>query len=140
MLLLSLPARSAALQGILDQIVAVVGNLRLSVYSGPKPTTAAGAIDSSCVELARFSIAQPAFGAVNPSTATATVTTPPAPQSALATGQAAWFGLYTADSVRVVTGTVGIGSGFDLSVNTVAFVTGIPVTLTALTLRMPESC
>lgn len=128
-------AASAAADAVVDRIDAGAGAGTIKIYSGTIPTDADTAIGAQ-VLLATLPFSDPAFGAASNGVATANAIT--SDTSADATGTAAWARIADSDATTVMDVTVGT-SGDDINFNTVSFVAGATVSITALTYTQPKT-
>ena len=126
---------SAACDAIVDAIDGGPSAGTIKVYTGTIPTDADTAIGAQTL-LATLTFSDPAFGAASNGVATASSIT--SDTSADATGTAAWARIATSAGTTVMDVTVGT-SGEDINFNTVSFVTGATVSITALTVTVPKT-
>jgi len=136
------PRVTAALRKLqMDAIIAscASGILRVMSNAGAQPATPEASIGSAVV-LAELVMGSPAFTAVAAVASAdyvlaATAITPDA--SANASGTASWFRLWNAaGTTALFDGTVGVGAGFDLSINAVAIVAATTVSATGMSITM----
>lgn len=118
----------------LDAITTAIGTSGLlRIYDSTQPTNADTALGAQ-VKLAELAcsatFAAAASGGVLTANAISTDT------AADATGTASWFTLTTSAGVRIVDGTVGVGSTFDLNINSTAISSGASVAVTSLTITI----
>ena len=126
----------AAANAGVDAIAALLNNGYLRIYDGSQPTDANTAIVTQ-VLLAELRFGATAFGGGAAGVATANAIT--ADSDANATGTAAWFRCLKSDGTTVVMdGTVGTSSS-DLNMNSVAIQIHAQVSVTAMTLTLPEA-
>lgn len=114
-------------------------NATLTIYSGTPPANVDAALSGNTV-LAELEMSNPAFGAavdINPG-ARATANAITSDSSANATGTATFFRILDRNNTPRIQGTVGT-SGSDLNFNSVAFSSGATVSITSLTVTMPEA-
>jgi hypothetical protein len=115
----------------------------LEIYSGTQPTDANTAIGAQ-VLLATLAFSATAWGTPvasgSPGSRTVTMTANTITgANAGATGTAAWARMYASNGTTVVADcSVGTAST-DIVLNTVALVSGIPVSVTSLTITRPET-
>lgn len=111
----------------------------IAIYSGSVPTDADTALGAQTL-LAELTFSDPAFGSAADDTPGGLLTadTITADSSADATGTASFFRLRDSDDNVVCQGSVGT-SGEDLNFNTVSFVSGSEIDVTAFTILLPES-
>lgn len=128
-------AASAAANAVVDLIDAGAGAGTIKIYSGTIPTNADTAIGAQ-VLLATLTFSDPAFGNAADGVATASAIT--SDTSADATNTAAWARIADSTGATVMDVTVGT-SGDDINFNTVSFVTGATVAITALTYTQPKT-
>lgn len=129
-------AMLTALKSAIDAGTAAV----IEIYTGTQPTDADTAIGAQTL-LATLTMNATAFGAVGDDTPGAIMTAAAITDdsSADATGTAAWFRMLTqTGGTTILDGSVGT-SNADLVMNTVAITAGSTVSITAMTIRMPES-
>lgn len=126
---------SAAADAVVDRIDAGAGAGTIKIYTGTIPTDADTAVGAQTL-LATLTFSDPAFGAASNGVATASAIT--SDTSADATGTAAWARIADSTGTTVMDVTVGT-SGEDINFNTVSFVTGATVAITALTYTQPKT-
>jgi hypothetical protein len=126
---------SAACDAIVDAIDGGAGAGTIKIYSGTIPTDADTAIGAQ-VLLATLTFSDPAFGAAANGVATASAIT--SDTSADATNTATWARIASSTPTTIMDVTVGT-SGDDINFNTVSFVTGATVAITALTVTVPKT-
>jgi hypothetical protein len=126
-----------------DALAALCNSGTINIYDGTQPTDANTAVSSQNL-LATLTFGATAFGASAATgtapnrKATATANSITADSSADATGTATWFRAIESDASTVVyDGTVGT-SGCDLNLATTSIVEGEAVSVTSLTLSVPE--
>lgn len=85
--------------------------------------------------LATMTFGATAFGSASSGVATANAITS---GTAVATGTAATYAIQTSGSADVITGAVGT-SGADINFPTLAFVSGVSIGLSSLTITVPAS-
>jgi len=111
------------------------------IYSGTAPALCDDALSGNTV-LAELELSNPAFGGavdVTPG-ARATANAIASDPVANATGTASFFRAFDRDNIARFQGNVtATGGGGMLEVNTVSFVAGATVQITALTVTMPEA-
>ena len=127
-------AASAAADAVVDRID-TGGAGTIKIYTGTIPTDADTAIGAQ-VLLATLTFSATAFGAASNGVATAAAIT--SDTSADATGTAAWARIASGAGTTQMDVTVGT-SGEDINFNTVSFVTGATVAITALTYTQPKT-
>ena len=128
-------AGAAALDAIVD-LIDVGGTGTLKVYADVQAATADTAVAAQ-VLCATLTFSATAFGAAttaDPSVSTAAAITDDA--AADATDTVTWFRILAGGGGAVLDGTCGT-SGADINWNTVAFVSGATVSVTALTITEP---
>jgi len=135
----NLAARAAA-DAIVDRIDLDTPPGLIRIYDGAQPTDPDTAVGGQ-TKLAELVLSNPAFGAATDGgpggLATASAITDDS--SADATGTAAWFRMVTGTTfTAVIDGEVGT-SGADINFNTVAFVISATISITSLTMTMPET-
>lgn len=112
----------------------------IRIYDGSQPTDPDTAVGAQ-VLLAQLTMSSTAFGAASDANPGGLITaaTITADSSADATGTAAWFRILTqSGGTTICDGSVGT-SGCDLNLNTTAITSGSTVSITALTVTMPEA-
>ena len=121
-----------------DRVNTGAGTARIEIRTGAQPadpdTVASGTL------LATVNLANPAFGAAadaNPG-GRITANTISDDVSADATGTAGWFRVYDRGGAAVADGEVGT-AGADLNLNTTAITAGSTVSITSMTVTMPEA-
>lgn len=115
-----------------------VAQATLVIYSGSVPALVDTALGAQVV-LAQLPMSNPAFGAAadaNPG-ATATAASITSDTAADATGTASFFRILDRNGTARIQGTVGT-SGAELILNSVAITIGTQVSVTSLTITMPE--
>lgn len=134
----SLPqtVRQAACDAIVDLADAGAGAATIVIYDGAEPDVDSAA---SGTLLGTLTMSDPAFGAASTAgTATANAITDDS--SADATSTATYFRVLDSDSTVVYQGDVGAtGSGASLELNTVSITALSPISISALTLQVPEA-
>lgn len=128
-------AASAAADAVVDRIDAGAGAGTIKIYTATIPTDADTAIGAQTL-LATLTFSDPAFGSASNGVATASAIT--SDTSADATGTAAWARIADSNGTTVMDVTVGT-SGEDINFNTVSFVSGATVAITALTYTQPKT-
>lgn len=118
-----------------DAVVDLLDGGTIKIYTGTQPATADTAIGAQ-VLLATLTFGTPAFGSAAAGVATANAITQDS--SADATGTATWFRVATSGAATTFDGEVGT-SGADLNFNSVSFVTGAAVSITAFTYTQSKS-
>lgn len=127
-------AASAAADAVVDRID-TGGAGTIKIYTGTIPTDADTAVGAQTL-LATLTFSATAFGAASNGVATAAAIT--SDTSADATGTAAWARIANGAGTTQMDVTVGT-SGEDINFNTVSFVTGATVAITALTYTQPKT-
>ena len=127
-------AASAAADAVVDRID-TGGAGTIKIYTGTIPTDADTAVGAQTL-LATLTFSGTAFGAASNGVATASAIT--SDTSADATGTAAWARIANGAGTTQMDVTVGT-SGDDINFNTVSFVTGATVAITALTYTQPKT-
>ena len=127
-------AASAAADAVVDRIDSG-GAGTIKIYTGTIPTDADTALGAQTL-LATLTFNATAFGAASNGVATANAIT--SDTSADATGTAAWARIASGAGTTQMDVTVGT-SGEDINFNTVSFVTGATVAITALTYTQPKT-
>ena len=127
-------AASAAADAVVDRIDAG-GAGTIKIYTGTIPTDADTAVGAQTL-LATLTFSATAFGAASNGVATAAAIT--SDTSADATGTAAWARIASGAGTTQMDVTVGT-SGDDINFNTVSFVSGATVAITALTYTQPKT-
>jgi hypothetical protein len=119
---------------MLDAITTAISTSGLlRIYDSTQPTNADTALGAQ-VKLAELACS--ATFAPGASGGVLTASTITADSSADATGTASWFTLTTSGGTRILDGTVGVGSTFDLNINTVSIVAAANVAVTSLTISI----
>lgn len=110
----------------------------LVIYSGTPPTLVDDALSGNTV-LAELDMSNPAFGAAADAGpgATATAAAISDDTSANATGTATFFRIIDRDATPKIQGAVAT-SGAELNLNSTAIQSGATVSVTSLTITMPE--
>lgn len=134
---ISTAARSAAADGVVDQIDAGSGAGVLRIYTGSQPAgPGSSATGTMLVELP---LSDPAFGAASSGVASLD-TSPAVSATAVADGTAGWFRLQDSTGAGVLDGSVtATGGGGDLTLATTTITTGLTVTVTSGTVTAPAS-
>lgn len=127
-------AASAAADAVVDRID-TGGAGTIKIYTGTIPTDADTAVGAQTL-LATLTFSATAFGAASNGVATAAAIT--SDTSADATGTAAWARIANGAGTTQMDVTVGT-SGEDINFNTVSFVSGATVAITALTYTQPKT-
>ena len=127
-------AASAAADAVVDRIDSG-GAGTIKIYTGTIPTDADTALGAQTL-LATLTFNATAFGAASNGVATANAIT--SDTSADATGTAAWARIASGAGTTQMDVTVGT-SGEDINFNTVSFVSGATVAITALTYTQPKT-
>ena len=127
-------AASAAADAVVDRID-TGGAGTIKIYTGTIPTDADTAIGAQTL-LATLTFSATAFGAAANGVATASAIT--SDTSADATGTAAWARIASGAGTTQMDVTVGT-TGEDINFNTVSFVSGATVAITALTYTQPKT-
>lgn len=128
---ISVAARDAALAAI-AALIDAGGAGTLRIYSGAQPADPGVAV-SGQVLLASCTLSATSFAAPANGVAAANAI---APANPVASGTAGWFRIVSGGGVAVIDGTVGT-SGADLNLGSTAIATGVPVSITGLTLSHP---
>ena len=127
-------AASAAADAVVDLIDAG-GAGTIKIYTATIPTDANTALGAQTL-LATLTFSATAFGAASNGVATASAIT--SDSSADATGTAAWARIASGAGTTIMDVTVGT-SGDDINFNTVAFVAGASIAISALTYTQPKT-
>lgn len=127
-------AASAAADAVVDLIDAG-GAGTIKIYDGTIPTNADTAVSGQTL-LATLTFSATAFGAASNGVATAAAIT--SDTSADATGTASWARIASGGGTTIMDVTVGT-SGEDINFNTVSFVAGATVSISALTYTQPKT-
>lgn len=127
-------AASAAADAVVDRLD-TGGAGTIKIYTGTIPTDADTALGAQTL-LATLTFNATAFGAASNGVATANAIT--SDTSADATGTAAWARIANGAGTTQMDVTVGT-SGEDINFNTVSFVSGATVAITALTYTQPKT-
>jgi hypothetical protein len=119
---------------MLDAITTAIGaSGLLRIYDGTQPATADTALSSNNV-LAGLTLS--ATFAPASSAGLLTANAIGADASADLTGTASFFSLLTSGGTRILDGTVGVGSTFDLNISTVSIVQTANVSVSSLTIAI----
>lgn len=128
-------ARNACCNGVVD-LLDIGGGGLLRIYTGSPPANPQTAASGTL--LATLPLANPAAG--NASSGSAAFNAITDDSSADASGTAGWFRLEDASGTGIIDGTITVtGGGGDITFNTVSFVAGGTVSMTSLSVTMPES-
>lgn len=131
---LATSARNAACDAVVDLIDAGAGAGTMQIRSGTRPASPADTATGTL--LATVTFADPAFG--NASTGAATCTDPAA-VTAVGTGSATWCRIFDSNAAVVMDGTVTTtGGGGDVTLASVAIVSGDLIDLTGGQIVMPQ--
>jgi hypothetical protein len=126
--------RNSACDAIVDLIDAGSAGGTLKIYTGTQPATPATALSGNTL-LATLTFSTTAFGASATGTATAATITD---DTNSATGSAAWFRIADSNALAIADGSVGT-SGADLNFSGgVSFVSGGTVSISSLTVTVPN--
>lgn len=126
---------NAVANSLCDSMAALCNNGYIRIYDGTQAANADTAVGSQ-VLLAELRFSATAFGAASAGVATANAIT--SDSSANATGTATWFRALKSDGTTVVwDGSVGTSSA-DMVLDTVSFVAGGTVAVSALTLTQSK--
>ena len=126
---------TAARNAMADALAALLNTGFIDIYDGSQPAGPGTAITSQ-TKLAHLPLSATAFGSSSGGVATANAITT---ENAIATSTASWFRAYKADgTTAVIDGSVGT-SGCNINVNSTAFVSGAPVSVSAFTLTEPAA-
>ena len=125
-----------AANAAMDALGALCNSGKLRIYEGTQPADGDTGIGASTL-LAELTMNATAFGAASNGVITANAIT--ADSAANATGTAQWFRIWKSNGTdEVVDGTVGT-SGCDLNMNSTAIQENAAVSVTSLTLTMPQA-
>jgi hypothetical protein len=130
---ISVAARNAACNAIVDLLDAGAAGGTIKIYDGTQPATPDTAVSTQTL-LATVTMSTTAFGSASSASATLAGTTLSA--TASASGTAAWFRMSDSDGTAVMDGSVGTSSA-DLTVNTTTIVSGNTVQITSGSVTMP---
>jgi len=139
---ISVAARNAACDAIVDLIDGGSGAGVIRIYTGTKPATPATSPTGTL--LAEFTCSDPAFGAASTGVATLDVT-PALTDTGIAAGTAGYFRICDSTEAAgtglgVIDGTVtATGGGGDLTLNSTTISVGVAVEVTSGTITMPAS-
>lgn len=139
---ISVAARNAACDAIVDLIDGGSGAGVIRVYTGTKPATPA--TSPSGTLLAEFTCSDPAFGAASTGVATLDIT-PALTDTGITDGTAGYCRFLDSTEAAgtglgVIDGTVtATGGGGDLTLNSTTVSTGVAVEITSGTITMPAS-
>ena len=132
--IISVGARNAACDAIVDLIDIGSGVSYLKIYAGTKPASPGTAVGTQTL-LASLAFSNPAFGASANGTATAAAITNDTNTGA---GTATWFRICDRNAAAVADGTVAT-SGADLNFPSgVAFTAGGTISISSLTVQVPS--
>lgn len=129
---------NARASGMCDNLVDAIdtgGAGTIKIYTGTIPTDADTAVGAQTL-LATLTFSATAFGSASNGVATASAIT--SDTSADATGTATWARIANGSGTTIMDVTVGT-SGEDINFNTVSFVSGATVAITALTVTVPKT-
>jgi hypothetical protein len=129
-------ARGLAMLDLLVDAIDTGGAGTLKIYDGTKAATADTAVGAQNL-LATLTFSATAFGSAtnaDPTVATAAAIT--SDSSADATFTATWFRIANGTPTTIMDGNVGTAAS-DINFNSVAFVTGATIAITALTITLP---
>lgn len=132
-------AAAIAMLDVLDDQINAGTAAVINIYDGTPPAEADAALSGNNL-LAQLTMSATAFGAAADATGKARITAAAitADSSADATGTASFYRILTqSGGTVVVQGTVGT-SNADLVLNTVAVTAGSTVSITAMTIDLPE--
>jgi hypothetical protein len=133
--IISVAARNAACDAIVDLIDGGAGAGTVKIYTGTQPAGPGTAVGAQ-VLLGTLTCSDPAFGAASSGVATASAIT--SDTSADATGTAAWFRVLDSNAVAIIDGSVGTSSA-DMILDSVSIVAGGTISITSWTITMPAS-
>ena len=119
-----------------DAVAALCDGGTVNIWDGAQPATADTATVTQTL-LAVCPFSNPAFSSATAGVAIAHAITTDA--AAAASGTAAWFRVLSSAGDAVFDGTLGVGTGFDANVTTVAVVLGDPFSIASMTITAPES-
>jgi hypothetical protein len=128
---ISVPARTALADALVDLIDVGASPALLRIWSGAQPANPAAA--ETGTKLAEFTLPNPAFGAAASGVATANAITAVV---GLAAGTAGYFRVITRGGLSLMDGEVGT-SGADMNLNTLTISVGVDVSVTSWTVTMP---
>ena len=126
-------SRQAACDAIVDQLDSLAGTLEIRTGSAPDPDSAV-----TGTLLATITLQAPAFGAADSDGIATLLGVPLEDSSADDTGTAGYFRVETNAGACVYQGSVGT-SGEDLNLTSVSIVATESVTVTSLTLQVPQN-
>lgn len=131
---ISVAARSAAADAVVDLLDGGAGAGTLEIRTGAQPATPATAASGTL--LATLTLSDPAFGAASSGVATASAITDDT--SADATGTAGWFRAKDSSGNAVIDGDItGTGGGGNMELDSTSIVSGGLVEVTSWTITMP---
>jgi hypothetical protein len=126
--------RNAVADAVVDRLDAGAGAGVVELRTGAQPASANDAATGTL--LATVTLADPAFGAA--AAGTATLLGVPLEDVADADGNAGWFRAKDSDGATVVDGSVtATGGGGDMTMASVALVTGVVFRITGWTVTAP---
>jgi len=126
---------------VVDACDAGAGAAVLTIYDGTMPTNLDTALSGNTI-LAELTMSDPAFGAAADAApgATATANSITDDSAANATGTASFFRIHDSNSLGCLQGSAtATGGGGILELNTISLVVGATVSITSLTVTVPES-
>lgn len=123
-----------AINDMVDAMVDQLDSGKLNIYTASQPADPDTAITDQTL-LAELVLNATAFGAASGGVATAGSIT--ADSSANATGTAAWFRIFKSNDDPMIDGSVGT-SDADLILNSTAIQSGAEVSVSSLTITLPD--
>lgn len=132
---LATATRQAMCDACVDAIDGGTGAGTLKIYTATRPANANTAVSGQTL-LATLTFSDPAFGAANTS-GVATANSITQDSSADATGTAAWARIETSTPGTVMDISVGT-SGAELNLDSVSIVAGGTVSVSSMTVTMPD--
>lgn len=135
-LTISIAARNAAADAVVDLIDAGDGAGSLRIYDGTRPAGPDTAVTTQTL-LAEIELADPAFGSASNGVAALDATS--LSTTGEADGTATWFRILDADETAILDGSVSTtGGGGDLTLNTTTISIGLTVEITSGSITMPS--
>lgn len=133
--IISVAARNAMCDALVDLLDAGAGAATVKLYTGTQPAGPGTAVGAQ-VLLGTLTCSDPAFGSSASGTATASAIT--SDTTADATGTATWFRAADSNGLAVIDGSVGTATA-DMILDSVSIVAGGTIAVTSWTITMPAS-
>ena len=126
-----------AATALVSAVIATANGGSLRIFTGAQPALNASLSGTLLVTLP---LSATAFAAAVASAGTVMATANPVTAGTAGnTGTAGYFALLTSGSAVVVTGTAGMGAGFDLAMGTTSIPAGAMITINALKFAWPQT-